>query len=214
MSHRVVWIVGEPGSGKTTIARALLGPLGRCRLLKSPKWTVSPDRKIVAAGHYTGGPFDGADTVPYSGVREAIEVWRHTLRPGADLTILDGDRFSYGGAVEQIAQPEVELCCLYVCPPAHVAEKRRLDRAQAAGTKLQNANWVKGRATKAAGFATSREWDRYVRLDPQDRTPDQLSAIFETLLAFNPRIRQAFYDSDEFRFYGANNGVIVLFVGG
>lgn len=176
MTHRVLWIVGEPGSGKTTIARELLGPLEKCRLIRSPKWTVAPHR-LVAAGHYTGGAFDGADTVPYSGVREAIEAWRHGLLPVSDVTILDGDRFSYGGAVEQIAQPGLELCCLYVAPPAHVAEKRRVERALASGAKLQNATWVKGRASKAAAFATGREWARYLRIDPQDKTPSRLAAL-------------------------------------
>ena len=147
----MLWIVGEPGAGKSTLARALLGA---GLLHAAPKRTVSePGRgplgcRVLAAGHYVGGPFDGADTVAYNGVRAWVEWWGAQDHANT-LTVLDGDRFSHAAALEAFARPSVDLRCARLFATDELAAARRLARS----AKVQNAAWVKGRCTKARRFA-------------------------------------------------------------
>jgi hypothetical protein len=147
---RVLFLVGAPGVGKTTLVRGLLG--SEPRLVLKPKWTLS-GTDICAGGHYTGAAFDGADTIAYNGARAAFEYWVENLR-GYPLTILDGDRFSNANALSWWVDAGADICCAHLTLPESRAQQRR----DARGT-TQNPTWVKGRATKAARFAERvRPW--------------------------------------------------------
>lgn len=147
-----LFIVGPPGVGKTTLVRGLLKmspegelPIGS-HLVPKPKWTVTPD--AVAAGHYTGDTFDGADTVGYGDVNKTLDYWTKTLVPSpVPLTIFDGDRFSHASALEIVKEVSV-VFCLHLSLGDDELERRRRER----GSK-QNEAWMKGRVTKARRFA-------------------------------------------------------------
>lgn len=145
MKPTVLWVVGEPGVGKTTLTRLFLEP--NSRLLAKPKWTIGGS--IVAAGHYTGGAFDGADTVPYNGAKAALECWSELLRPTVFLTLFDGDRFSNANtrAFFDTYGKSHRQRCILLSAPAEVALARRVAR----GT-TQNPTWVLGRTTKSRNF--------------------------------------------------------------
>jgi hypothetical protein len=88
----VLFILGSPGVGKTSLARRLLWSGGRePTLLYRPKWTFTDT--VCAAGHYKGELFDGADTIPYNGSKEVLEWWSYQFIHWP-LTIFDGDRMS------------------------------------------------------------------------------------------------------------------------
>jgi hypothetical protein len=108
----IVWVVGEPGVGKTTLVREGLLE-DDMELVGPPKWTVG--QAVAAAGHYSGGKFDGADTVPYNGAAAALDYWATRLHT-FPLTIFDGDRFSNDNAVKFFHAREVthRLCCIHV----------------------------------------------------------------------------------------------------
>ena len=144
----VLWIVGEPGAGKTSLARALLGPNPLVTSSVSPKWTLSIPPGVVAAGHYTGGTFDGADTISYSGGAAAIDWWAENV--SAPLTILDGDRLSNRNTIARLMREPVILACAYLELRSEIAAERRAARGSD-----QNASWVKGRSTKARRFFES-----------------------------------------------------------
>lgn len=165
MSRRVaLWIVGEPGLGKTTIARALLAhPVA---LHPSPKWTLTgwdPDNRsareplaVVAAGHYTGEPYDGADQVPYSGAAPALEFWREVLAYRSALTIFDGDRFSHAAAVEFVSRLGIDALCVHLATTdEYLGHTRRVMR----GGRLPSPSWLKGRVTKSSRFASTFDRD-------------------------------------------------------
>jgi hypothetical protein len=144
MTANVLWIVGEPGLGKTTLVRRLLP--AKASLHGSPKWTVAG--RLAAAGHYSGHVFDGADRVPYNGVEDALAFWGANLS-STDLTLFDGDRFSHAGVrgwFHENVFNQRQLCVL-VAADAHVGMERRAARGS-----NQAPTWVKGRVTKARRF--------------------------------------------------------------
>jgi hypothetical protein len=150
--NRAIFLVGAPASGKTTLARALLGPV--TQLVPSPKWTIGRDARL-AAGHYTGATFDGADRVPYNGVAAALDWWESYLSGFMfgthSLTLFDGDRFSHAGALFSVRQaPGADAGVVLVSASDEELDRRRAERA-AAGS-VQNAAWMRGRETKAIRF--------------------------------------------------------------
>jgi hypothetical protein len=150
--HVAMFVLGEPGVGKTTAVRALLGGVGTVALHANPKWTIAAPA-MCAAGHYSGEAFDGGDTVPYNGAKAALEFWREKLRPIVPLTIFDGDRFSVDSTLKFLSEcPGVVVRGVYLDDAADAIARRRLKRARETG-KSQNEAWVKGRGTKAMRFA-------------------------------------------------------------
>jgi len=151
--NTVLWMVGEPGIGKTSAARELLPK--ELQLIAKPKWTLeagtgqATSARVCAAGHYTGALFDGADTVPYNGAKEALEFWRERLSHH-ELTLFDGDRFSNKTAVEffkGLRNPPRLVCVLFDAADEDLAAGRRKQRGS-----NQNESWVRGRTTKARNF--------------------------------------------------------------
>lgn len=157
-----LFMVGPPGVGKTTLVRLLLDPENY--LHPAPKWTVG--KAVCAVGHYTGGTFDGGDTVPFNGAAACLAWWEQNLwdRP---LTILDGDRFA--------TAPSLAWCHQHGAPKVvHlVAPQALLDARRAERGSTQNEAWAKGRATKAERFAMGIV-DRLVL--EADRPPAELAA--------------------------------------
>lgn len=154
----VLWIVGEPGIGKTTFARALIKRItgkaitaeSGCIEVLTPKWTLfpmGPVGSIAAAGTWRGDKFDGADTLPISQIKPAMEFWCNHLR-GYVLTILDGDKLSTKSANDLVRAAGAECRCVLLDDPNRlVAGNQRMAR----GTS-QDPRWVKGRRTKARRF--------------------------------------------------------------
>jgi hypothetical protein len=138
----VLWIVGEPGAGKTTLARALIGDV--VALNDSPKFTMGD---VCAFGHYTGKPFDGADTLPPSQILPALAYWKRSGLWLWPLTIIDGDKLANRNAVREIASAGVRVRCV------HLYASDAAERRAARSSVVQNRSWVKGRVTKARRFA-------------------------------------------------------------
>jgi hypothetical protein len=156
MSPIAMWVVGEPGVGKTTLVRRILERAGaRTERVDNPKFDVYGD--VVCAGHYNGDRFDGADTLAIHQIKPALALWAERFRQ-KPLTIFDGDKLSNLNAVRFIREmsPDTRAVCVWLTDRPDIVAARRLAR----GT-VQDPKWVAGRATKAANFAAcfpSRLW--------------------------------------------------------
>lgn len=164
-----LFLVGPPGAGKTTLVRAVLAGADEAAryLVPRPKWTVAGD--VAAAGHYTGGTFDGADTVPYNGAADALAFWEASFRDKR-LTIFDGDRFSNAAAVERVRRSAGRVACAYL----FAAEADLAARRAARGSR-QNESWMRGRATKASRFRALFPAADLLHLDGSMLGPDALA---------------------------------------
>jgi len=172
MKNKALWIVGEPGVGKTTLVRALVGS-EPSKLIDSPKWTLVGD--FALAGHYTGGTFDGADTVPYNAVDTTLTYWETELVAKTPVTIFDGDRFSHESARERISRSAVPMV-LHLVAPAEVVAARRKERGS-----NQDPSWLKGRKTKSEKFARTFPAEGTLVLDAKLPT-EELRAKVEAWL--------------------------------
>jgi hypothetical protein len=103
---------------------------------------------VCAAGHYQGGKFDGADTVPYNGAVDCFNYWLHELGCKMRLTILDGDRFSNEHMLNLWRSTGSTTHCIELTADEELLKVRRERRGS-----NQNESWMKGRATKARRFA-------------------------------------------------------------
>lgn len=146
--RRAIWIVGEPGVGKTTLVRNWLNGLKLTVREERPKHELYRNGSVFVAGHYVGGKFDGADTLPISDIKPLRELWR-TKYSSCAISIFDGDKFGSAASME-MARSENAQCqvILLVAGSAFVAARR------AARGTVQNGTWVAGRKTKSANFAS------------------------------------------------------------
>lgn len=129
----MLWIVGGPGTGRTTLARALLGDVDDYLRTTPLRWTVREadvetgegGGECVAAGWYDGDRFDGGDRVGFDYVFDTLEAW-HDFDPVPRLTIIEGKRVCTVEAVAMmLATAHVVHACVQLVAAASVADQRR-----------------------------------------------------------------------------------------
>lgn len=153
-ARTVLWVVGEPGVGKTTFCRALLASYGTASAPRDSWTEFGPE--AAAVGSWLGGKFDGGDTVPPSRIFPALQTYRERF-VDRKLVLFDGAKFSNRNAVLAVADGSrvlgARLLCVHIVGPLSAASGR-LQRV-AAGAREQNPSWIRGRRTAAANFVST-----------------------------------------------------------
>lgn len=145
--HDLLYVIGEPGIGKTTLVAQLTG---------ERPWEVHAGpiphqrRGPVAMPGKPRAAFGGTDTLGMSIARKA-EAWVMGLP--APVILGEGDRLAYGRFFDVAASAGYRVHLLYLYGAPGLAAQRRARRQATLGTKPQNETWVKGRASKAARLA-------------------------------------------------------------
>lgn len=160
-----LYVIGEPGAGKSTLVKALAGDTEK-RMSREPVphivWNT-PTQQVLEIG-YERDTFRGTDATPMSVQPAAIKFVQS--RP-CDLMMGEGDRLATSGFFTAIQEAGYRFILLHLDPPD--AAQRRKRRAAELGN-AQNATWVKGRVSKVKNLV--RQWaleaDSYVPIYESD----------------------------------------------
>jgi hypothetical protein len=136
----VLWIVGEPGVGKTSLVNALLGSPTWLTPKGWPRWTFNHDGSVIASGHRTTGKDVGTNA--YVNLR----WWRENAWT-TPLTLLEGDEYRHPMAPRQL--PDADVRCVLL-EGANFAEERRRRQGNRLGPTLAKVEFA-----KAEDFATN-----------------------------------------------------------
>lgn len=160
----VYYLIGYPGSGKTTLMNTMLNPYFRECLYKPVKHTVYPELSAMELGwrNLQHALFMGTDTLPFDAQPKVIEWLQH--EPYA-IVFGEGDRLGNRKFRDCLLLQGIDFRLIYLEISAELALYRRRQR----GT-YQDATWVKGRMTKVNNLAADADY----RLDG-NQSPKELA---------------------------------------
>lgn len=143
---RLIYVVGEPGSGKSTaVDRALVGPVADVAIPFRHR-IDSEGVRVLGPG---GLPFGGTDRLSMS-VQPRALGWLAGELP--DVVLGEGDRLANLSFLVAASEIGYETVLVRLSVPPEVAELRRVQRAATFDLAPQRASWVKGRRTKVANL--------------------------------------------------------------
>lgn len=149
---RTVYLIGEPGSGKSTAMRAAIElcgfretGLGSIPMLRWAEYVTHDGIRVAQLG-IPEGLFPGTDRLSM-GVQPVAIDWLRSV-PAA-LVLGEGDRLATDGFLRAAAEVSHLTVCVMSTSP-EIAAARRAMR----GT-TQSEAWVKGRRTKVERLASN-----------------------------------------------------------
>ncbi len=111
MEHKVLYVVGSPGIGKTTALRMLAG--------SNPEHILTPDTEIrwtlkhpwAFIGHYEGKILDGGDRVARHANLMCLEYWKRNILMNSHFkyTVLDGEMYLWTRILEEFKSKRLQF---------------------------------------------------------------------------------------------------------
>lgn len=137
----LIYLLGQPGSGKTTLMRAAFQPHLRSTVTQPFRYHGLPHGGILL-GDYTpdAGTFAGTDRLSMS-VQPKVLDYLTTVRP--PYVVGEGDRLGNARFFDALHAAAYGLAILYLDTPQAELERRRALRGS-----RQSEAWMRGRQTK------------------------------------------------------------------
>ncbi len=178
---KVIVIMGEPGTGKTTLMRALMEKMGNFEP-KFDSWKLVPyhvraDGKVVVLGKYEAGEtFAGTDRMSMAVQPEAVAFLESIASAGeVDTVIFEGDRLTNQSFLEHCLN-SYDTRILYLEVDSDERERRYAERGS-----NQSEQFIKGRVTKYANLRTN--FDIMMALEEHTHmTPGDTSKIVDYII--------------------------------
>lgn len=148
---RLLYVIGEPGVGKTTLVRAVTRVPSEVQTKPYISWTHYTD--LACQLGYDRQPFGGTDALGMAAQNHVL-AWLNT-KP-YQYILGEGDRLAnlkFLHAVEEIGY-EVTLAVLS-CAPEQLERRREKRNAQLG--KVQDEKWLKTRTTKILNLRNGYE---------------------------------------------------------
>lgn len=150
MKH-ALYIVGAPGSGKTTLVESLTAGWPRQEFDRPLAHLLYPEPGVVELGRRREGGFSGTDALSMTAITKA-EPWVQDIFFPVEYFLAEGDRLAIDRMFTALVIGGWELVVGHLAPPPEVCAERRARRAAELAKDLQPESWVRGRETKVANL--------------------------------------------------------------
>lgn len=156
--RKLVYLIGEPSSGKSTVVRRISKGLGvgKSKKFKLVNYREYPEKLVMVIGDYTNDadPFPGPDKFSFSAIDSLRELM--VSIPDGWSILAEGDRLATAKLFQYAKDLGygVEVVHLVVGEPSQ-SERNKL-RAALRWNANPDSPWMKGRRKKYANLA--RDW--------------------------------------------------------
>ena len=148
---KTIALIGEPATGKTTIAREVLRRLGPGVGFKSGLLRGTVHGNVHVFGIYGAGTFDGTDKLSMAVQPHAVEFINRIKSEANAVVFFEGDRL---GNIKFLSECDRagELSCFFLSATINNLVKRHNSRGD-----TQTPTFLSGRRTKVANIMDSFE---------------------------------------------------------
>jgi len=151
---KIVYVIGEPGSGKTTLMKRVMEYSGVTKDIHvNEKFPLVPfhtnGQNLIVLGKYAEGDvFGGTDKTSMAIQPQAIDMLKAMKNVPINITA-EGDRLTTASFIEHIVE-EYDATIYYLRTTPDVRQVRYKERGS-----NQNETWLNGRITKIQNILTN-----------------------------------------------------------